>query len=230
MGRASSRRMPLTIAIDGPAASGKGTLARAIAERYRVPHLDTGLTYRAVAKALLDAGEPLNDEPLAARRADRLDLGALDRAVLSQHEIGNAASKVAAMPAVRRALVDAQRRFAREGKGAVLDGRDIGTVVLPDALVKLFVVAAPEMRARRRYDEMVERGRTDTTYMDVLTDLKERDRRDTERDESPLRPADDAHLLDTTELTIAAAIERASELIDAAVSTSGDAVRPRGAA
>ena len=149
---------PLTIAIDGPAASGKGTLSRRLAAHYGLPHLDTGLTYRAVAHAMMGADDALDDEGAAVRRAHALELGTLDRATLSAHEIGEAASRVAVMPAVRRALVEAQRRFASAGAGAVLDGRDIGTVVLPGATVKLFVTASPEMRARRRYDEMVERG------------------------------------------------------------------------
>ncbi len=128
---------PLTIALDGPAASGKGTLARRIAAHYGFRHLDTGLTYRAAAKALLDAGLPLDDEESAARMAREVDLAGLDRSVLSSHEIGEAASRIAVMPAVRRALVEAQRRFAATPPGAVLDGRDIGTVVCPDATVKL---------------------------------------------------------------------------------------------
>ena len=221
---------PLTIAIDGPAASGKGTLARALAERYGLPHLDTGLTYRAVAKAMLDAGDPLDDEARAIARADALDLGGLERGVLSRHEIGDAASRVAAMPGVRRALVRAQRRFAASGAGAVLDGRDIGTVVLPEATVKLFVTATPEMRARRRYDETVARGRTDTTFMEVLEDLKRRDARDAGREDSPMRAAEDAHLLDTTELSIATALERAAAHVDAARSAAGHAPGPRGPA
>ena len=207
------------IAIDGPAASGKGTLARLLAERYGVPHLDTGLTYRAVAKALMDARERLDDEQAAVRRAEALDLSAMDRAVLSRHEVGEAASKVAVMPRVREALVEAQRRFAREGQGAVLDGRDIGTVVLPDAPVKLYVTASPEMRARRRYDEISARGSAQgsaLTYLDVLDDLKRRDARDMGREDSPLRPAPDAHLLDTTAMSISEALERAAAYVDAA--------------
>ena len=150
--------MALVIAIDGPAAAGKGTLARKLAAHYGLPHLDTGLTYRATAKALLDAGKPLDDEAIAAEMAGAIDLSGLDRAVLSAHEIGEAASKVAAMPRVRVALVAAQRRFAETGRGAVLDGRDIGTVVCPDATVKLYVTADAELRARRRYDEIVAGG------------------------------------------------------------------------
>ena len=129
--------MTFTIAIDGPAAAGKGTLSRRIADVYGFYHLDTGLTYRATAKALLDAGLPLDDEALAQETAVALDLAGLDRAVLSRHEVGEAASKVAVMPAVRRALVEAQRNFAQKEPGTVLDGRDIGTVVCPDSPVKL---------------------------------------------------------------------------------------------
>lgn len=207
---------PITIAIDGPAASGKGTLARQLAERYGLPHLDTGLTYRAVAAALLDGGDPLDDERLAANVAATIDLGRLDRERLSMHEVGEAASRVAVMPEVRRALVEAQRRFAERGAGAVLDGRDIGTVVLPDANVKLFVTASPNMRAERRFEEMRARGRRDITFHEVLEDLQARDARDMGREDSPLRPAGDAHLLDTTEMSIAQALEKASEYVDSA--------------
>ena len=220
--------MPLTIAIDGPAASGKGTLARRLAAHYGLPHLDTGLTYRAVGHAMLAAGDALDDEEAAVARAGALDLGGLDREALSVHEIGEAASRVAVMPAVRRALVEAQRRFAGGERGAVLDGRDIGTVVLPEATVKLYVVASAEMRARRRFDEMVGRGRTDVTFEDVLTDLVRRDERDTGRADSPLRPAPDAHLLDTTAMDISEALERAREYVDAAIRTAGDAGEGRG--
>ena len=207
----------LTIAIDGPAASGKGTLARQLAAEYGLPHLDTGLTYRAVAAALLDQRAPLDDEGRAAAVAGALDLGALDRERLSMHEVGDAASRVAVMPAVRAALVEAQRRFARGGPGAVLDGRDIGTVVLPDALVKLFVTASAEARAERRFGEMRARGRDDIALRDVLGDLLARDRRDTERAEAPLRPAADAHLLDTTAMGISDALEEARRIVDRAI-------------
>lgn len=218
--------MPLTIAIDGPAASGKGTLARRLAAHYGLPHLDTGLTYRAVAQAMLAAGDPFDDERVAAERAGSLDLGALDRDALSMHEIGEAASRVAVLPAVRRALVEAQRRFASGEPGAVLDGRDIGTVVLPGATVKLYVTASPEMRAKRRHDEMVSRGRDDATFVDVLEDLKARDARDADRADSPLRQAGDAHLLDTTTMGISDALERARSIVDAAIRAEGDAVVP----
>ncbi len=146
--------MPV-IAIDGPAAAGKGTLSRRIAEAYGFHHLDTGLTYRACAKALLDAGLPLDDERQAAEMALKVDLSGLDRSVLSAHAIGEAASKIAVMPSVRRALVEAQRAFSRRSPGTVLDGRDIGTVVCPDAAVKLYVTASAEVRAKRRFDEIV---------------------------------------------------------------------------
>ncbi|WP_180898364.1 (d)CMP kinase [Martelella soudanensis] len=206
--------MALVIAIDGPAAAGKGTLARKLAAHYGLPHLDTGLTYRAAAKALLDAGKPLDDEAIAAEMAGGIDLGGLDRAVLSAHAIGEAASKIAAMPAVRVALVAAQRRFAEAGSGAVLDGRDIGTVVCPDATVKLYVAADAELRARRRYDEIVASGGT-ADFAEIFEDVKRRDARDMGRKDSPLKPADDAHLLDTSKMGIEAAFQAARAIIDA---------------
>ena len=204
-----------TVAIDGPAASGKGTLARHIAEKYGFHHLDTGLTYRAVARALLDAGVPLDDEEQAAAIAAGLDFGGLDRATLSAHGIGEAASRIAVMPQVRAVLVEAQRGFAARPPGAVLDGRDIGTVVCPQAPVKLFVTATPQVRARRRFDEIKATG-NGLSYDAVLDDLKKRDARDSARADSPLRPAEDAHLLDTSEMDIEAAFRAAKRLIDAA--------------
>ncbi len=208
--------MTQTIALDGPAASGKGTLARRLAAHYGFHHLDTGLTYRAAAKALVDAALPLDDEETAARMARRVDLARLDRTTLSSHEIGDAASRIAVMPAVRRALVEAQRRFAAMPPGTVLDGRDIGTVVCPDAAVKLYVTASAETRAQRRLDEIRASG-GDARYEEILADLKRRDARDTERTDSPLRPAEDAHLLDTTEMGIEAAFRAARDLIDQAM-------------
>jgi CMP/dCMP kinase len=207
----------MIIAIDGPAAAGKGTLSRQIAETYGFHHLDTGLTYRATAKALLDAGLPLDDEAVAEKMAEKLDLAGLDRSVLSRHEIGEAASKVAVMPAVRRALVEAQRRFSERLPGTVLDGRDIGTVVCPDAPVKFYVTATPEIRARRRYDEIIANGGT-ADYSAIFDDVKRRDERDMGRADSPLRPAADAHLLDTSEMSIEAAFQAAKSIIDAALS------------
>ena len=204
------------IAIDGPAASGKGTLARNLATHYGFHHLDTGLTYRAVAKALIDQGLPLDDEAIAARAAQELDLKGLDRTVLSAHDIGEAASKVAVMPKVRHALVEAQRKFAENLPGTVLDGRDIGTVVCPDAPVKLYITASAEVRAERRFNEMRAKN-ADADYNEVLDDLKRRDERDMNRSASPLKPASDAHLIDTSKMDIEAAFLEAKKLIDAAL-------------
>jgi cytidylate kinase len=205
-----------TIAIDGPAAAGKGTLSRQIAEAYGFHHLDTGLTYRAVAKALLDAGLPLDDERVASKAAAEIDLSGLDRAVLSAHAIGEAASKIAVMPDVRRALVEAQRNFARKAPGTVLDGRDIGTVVCPGAEVKLYVTASSEVRARRRHDEILGNGGM-ADLATVLADIERRDARDMGRADSPLKPAIDAHLIDTSTMGIETAFEAARAIIDAAL-------------
>ncbi|MBC7281695.1 (d)CMP kinase [Hoeflea sp.] len=206
----------IVIAVDGPAAAGKGTLSRRLADHYGLRHLDTGLTYRATARALAERGLPLDDEDVAARIAAELDLSDLDRSVLSAHEIGEAASKVAVMPKVRKALVEAQRSFALVPPGAVLDGRDIGTVVCPDALVKFYVTASPETRARRRHDEILGNG-GNADLAEILADIERRDARDTGRTDSPLRPASDAHLLDTTEMGIEAAFEAARNLVDTAL-------------
>ena len=206
----------LTIAIDGPAASGKGTLARRLAAHFGIPHLDTGLTYRAVGHHLWAHNLPMEDEQAALDAARSIDLSALDRDALSQHHIGNAASKVAVMPAVRQALVEAQRAFAQTSAGAVLDGRDIGTVVLPKADVKLNVVASPTERATRRYDEIQKRG-GDASMEAILHDLEERDRRDSEREDSPLRAAEDAVLIDTSELDIEQAFAVALDAVEAKI-------------
>lgn len=201
------------IAIDGPAASGKGTLGRRLSLELGLPHLDTGLTYRAVAHELLISDQPLDDESIAVEAALRVDLAKLDRATLSDHTVGNAASKVAAMPAVRRTLVELQRDFAASPPGAVMDGRDIGTVVCPDADVKLYVTASPEERAKRRWQEMQNKGQ-DANYQDILEDIATRDARDMGRADSPLRPADDAHLLDTSQMDIETAFQRAMTFVE----------------
>lgn len=209
----------ITIAIDGPAAAGKGTLSRRLAETYGFHHLDTGLTYRATAKALLDAGLAFDDETVAEGVARNVDLAGLDRSVLAKHEIGEAASKIAVMPSVRRALVEAQRAFSTKMPGTVLDGRDIGTVVCPDAAVKLYVTASPEVRARRRYDEILGSG-SEADYEAIVTDVKKRDDRDMNRADSPLKPAEDAHLLDTSEMSIEAAFQAAKRIVDAALNSN----------
>lgn len=208
--------MTFTIAIDGPAAAGKGTLSRKIAETYGFHHLDTGLTYRATAKALLDAGLPLDDENVAEKVAMELDLAGLDRSVLSRHDIGEAASRIAVMTPVRRALEKAQQRFAAKEPGTVLDGRDIGTVVCPDAPVKLYVTASPDVRARRRHDEILANGGV-ADYDAIFAEVRKRDERDMGRADSPLKPAEDAHLLDTSEMSIEAAFQAARAIIDAAL-------------
>lgn len=206
----------MIIAIDGPAAAGKGTLSRQIAEAYGFHHLDTGLTYRATAKALLDAGLALDDEKIAEKMAREVELAGLDRDILSAHAIGEAASKIAVMPGVRRALVEAQQAFAKRKPGTVLDGRDIGTVVCPDAPVKLYVTASPEVRAHRRHDEIIGKGQS-ADYAEIFADVRKRDERDMGRADSPLKPAEDAHLLDTSEMSIEAAFQAAKAIIDAAL-------------
>ncbi|MBW6423661.1 (d)CMP kinase [Rhizobium sp. XQZ8] len=209
----------MIIAIDGPAAAGKGTLSRQIADAYGFHHLDTGLTYRAAAKALLDAGLPLDDEAVAEKMAREVELAGLDRNILSAHEIGEAASKIAVMPAVRRALVEAQQAFAGRTPGTVLDGRDIGTVVCPDAPVKLYVTASADVRANRRYEEILGKGQP-ADYAEIFADVKKRDERDIGRADSPLKPAADAHLLDTSEMSIEAAFQAAKTIIDAVLKKS----------
>ncbi len=203
---------PFIIAIDGPAASGKGTLGRRLAKELCLRHLDTGLTYRAVAYELVRSGQPLDDETLAVSAARNVDFDSLDATVLADHEIGSAASKIAAMPPVRRTLVEKQRNFARHPPGAVLDGRDIGTVVCPDADVKLYVTASPEERARRRWREIRSKGKH-AKLDQILADIVARDARDSARSDSPMKPAEDAHLLDTSQMDIETAFEQALGLV-----------------
>lgn len=191
--------MSFVIAIDGPAASGKGTLARRLAEHYGLPHLDTGLLYRATARALMDEGLPLDDEAAAVEAARGLSLTAFDEALLRGREMGEAASLMGAMPAVRAALIDLQRSFAARPEGAVLDGRDIGTVICPQARVKIFVTATPETRAQRRALELAGRGE-EVDYAAILEDVRKRDARDSDRSAAPLKAAEDAVMLDTSEL------------------------------
>jgi cytidylate kinase len=210
----------IIIAIDGPAASGKGTLARRIAAHYGLRHLDTGLTYRAVAHALVEVGLPLDDAALASAVADAVDFGALDREALSGHQTGEAASRVAVLPEVRRVLVARQREFSRIPPGAVLDGRDIGTVVCPDALAKLYVTASPAVRAQRRFDEIRSQGGS-ADFARILADIEMRDARDMGRSDSPLKPAADAHLIDTSEMGIEAAFHAALEIIERSLFSSG---------
>lgn len=208
---------PLVIAIDGPAASGKGTLARKIAGRYGLAHLDTGLTYRAVAHLLLAKNLALDSEALAVEEAGRVDWNRLARDVLSMHAVGEAASKIAVFPALRRVLVERQRQFAKGApKGAVLDGRDVGTVVCPDADVKIFLTASAAVRARRRLAEIEAKG-GESTFEAILADIEKRDARDAGRQDSPLRAAADAHLLDTSELDIDAAFSAACRIVDRAI-------------
>ncbi|MEX6508707.1 (d)CMP kinase [Jiella sp. M17.18] len=204
---------PLTIAIDGPAAAGKGTLAKRIAARYGLPYLDTGLLYRAVGKLAFDAGVDLDDAARATDIAKRLEFSHLDDPALRGHEAGEHASRVAVHPGVRAALVDFQRSFAGQHAGAVLDGRDIGTVIWPQARVKIFVTASAEVRARRRTDELLAKGRA-VDYDRILAEVKARDERDAGRTVAPLKAADDAHLLDTSELDIDGAFRAACEAIE----------------
>src|SRR4029079_17300249 len=204
----------MIIAIDGPAASGKGTLGKRLAAHYDLRHLDTGLIYRAVAKALMDAGRSPNDVASAVAAARVLDPSRFDETALKAHSVGEAASIVSAIPEVREALLSVQREFAAKPPGAVLDGRDIGTIICPDADVKIFVTALPEVRARRRAAEYRAQGRA-IDEATVLADIVQRDRRDQNRAAAPLKQAPDAHLLDTTHLDIDAAIRAAIDIVQA---------------
>ena len=212
----------MIVAIDGPAASGKGTIAKRVAGHYGLRHLDTGLLYRAVARDVLALGEDLADAAAAALAASRLDVETLTDPGLRTAGIGEAASRVARYGQVRDVLLIYQRHFAQEGLGAVIDGRDIGTVICPDADVKFFVTASPEIRARRRFLELSQSG-MDIIEADVLADIRVRDERDRTRGASPLVRAKDAVLLDTTNLDIDAAFRAAIDLIEAAMGQAGRA-------
>jgi CMP/dCMP kinase len=219
---------PFVVAVDGPAASGKGTLARRLAEHFGLAHLDTGKLYRATAFLVLAAGGDPADPTTAAAAARRVDMTGLADPALLTEEVAQASSIVAAIPAVRAALLDRQRDFAAHPpapfRGAVLDGRDIGTAVCPGATIKLFVTASPEARAERRLRELRERGAT-VIYGDVLQDMKERDARDSERRVAPLAAAPDAVTIDTTGLDADQVFGLASEIIARALAAHG--ISPR---
>ncbi len=206
----------MIIAIDGPVAAGKGTLARRLAAALGYAYLDTGAIYRAVAARLLREGRDPEDEEAAERIARSLRMEDLKAPELRREDVGEAASKVARIGNVRRVLLDFQRNFAAHppdgAPGAVLDGRDIGTVVCPDADLKIFITASPEIRARRRYEELRARGEA-ADEATVLADLRRRDERDSNRADAPLRPADDAHLLDTSNLDIETAFRAIREIV-----------------
>lgn len=202
----------MIIAIDGPAASGKGTLARRLAAHFNLAYLDTGSLYRAVARDVRRAGLDLDNPKNAADAARTLDPDSLSDPSLRDPGVGDAASIVAKFPEVRAALLDFQRDFARQEPGAVLDGRDIGTVVLPDADVKIFVVANAEVRAERRFRELKSRGEP-VTYGSVLEIIQRRDERDGNRAAAPMKAAPDALLLDTSALGIEAAFDAAVDMI-----------------
>jgi cytidylate kinase len=218
MGKNSGAKRPskrnLVVAVDGPAASGKGTIARALAAHYALPRMDTGLLYRAVALNLWRWGGDPGNEFEALRACDMLGIDPADEELRSE-PVSRIASAISAYPAVRTALLERQRKFAGQPGGAVLDGRDIGTVVAPGADVKLFVTAAPEVRAQRRVRELLERGMP-AHYADVLADIRARDERDTHREIAPLKQAPDALLLDTSERDIDQSIAEAVRLIEQA--------------
>jgi cytidylate kinase len=204
----------MIIALDGPAASGKGTLGKRLAAHYGLRHLDTGLLYRAVAKAVLDAGADPGNTAAAVAAAGTLDPARFGEAALKSPAVGEAASMVSGIPQVRQALLAFQREFAAKPPGAVLDGRDIGTVICPDADVKIFVTAAPEVRAGRRTAEFRAQGRV-IDEATVLADILKRDQRDMGRAAAPLKQAPDAHLLDTTDMDISTAIRAAIDIVEA---------------
>ncbi|MEQ9813248.1 MAG: (d)CMP kinase [Azospirillaceae bacterium] len=210
----------MIIAVDGTAASGKGTLARRLARHYGLPHLDTGALYRAVALACLRAGADIADEAAAAEIARIFDPVLTDDAAIRSDTVGEVASRVSVHPSVRQALLERQRAFARQPGGAVLDGRDIGTVVCPEAAVKLFVDAPLAVRAQRRYAELSEAGYR-TTFEDVAADMRRRDERDRGRAAAPLARAPDAVLIDTELLTPDGVFQRALAAVEAARARGG---------
>ena len=199
--------------MDGPAASGKGTIAKALARHYGLPHMDTGALYRAVGLAVLRRGGVTSDSAAAEAAARALDLSLLEDRALRDAATSEAASGVAVHPGVRQALFDLQRSFAAQPGGAVLDGRDIGTIIAPEATAKLFVTASPEVRAARRQAEFASRGEV-RSFDEVLADVRKRDARDAGREAAPLAQAADAALLDTSDLAIDAAVQRAVALVE----------------
>lgn len=210
----------MIIAVDGPTASGKGTISRELAAHFQLPLMDTGLLYRAVGWTVRQmGGDPEREED--ALKGCIFDGALLTDPVLRSEGVGGYASKVSVHPAVRQALNKRQKDFARQPGGAILDGRDIGTVIAPDADVKLFVTASAEARAVRRFEEMVGRGEK-VNFDDILADIKKRDERDMNRTTAPLKPAEDADLLDTTDLTIGDAVQQAIALVDAKISRRRD--------
>jgi len=206
--------MQFTVAIDGPAAAGKGTISKAVALKFGFAYLDTGSLYRATGVKALEVGHGVIDPAVAAQLAGTLSQTDLDRDDLRTAMVGQAASKVAAMPEVRAALLEFQKAYARREGGAVLDGRDIGTVICPEAEVKIYVTASDEIRAARRHKELAQ-DKPELTVTQVLNDLRARDDRDAARDVSPMRPADNALLLDTTNLSIDEAVNQAVKAIQA---------------
>jgi cytidylate kinase len=215
----NASRRPLLIAVDGPAASGKGTIARALARHFGLPHMDTGMLYRAVALSMFRFGGDPGSEFEALRAVEGIPQVDPTDEELRSEVVSSIASRISAYPGVRAALLERQRNFAARDSGAVLDGRDIGTVVAPNATAKLFVTASPEVRAQRRVRELLERGMP-AHLDDVLIDIRSRDVRDSQRANAPLKQADDAELLDTSEMTIEEAIAAAIGLIEQKLASS----------
>jgi CMP/dCMP kinase len=210
----------MIIAVDGPLAAGKGTIAKALAAHYGLPFMDTGKLYRGVAYRVLEAGGDPKDKIAALHAAETLDMSGIEDADLRTAAVGSGASIVAAIQPVRSALFNLQRRFALQAGGAVLDGRDIGTVVAPEADVKIYVYASPEERAARRQKELAGSGEV-ISFDDMLAQTLERDERDSNRADAPLKPAEDAHLLDTTGLSIEAAVDKARLIVEHALLAKG---------